>query len=86
MISLAITRQKYRTDRRVKCFVSSALSALGYACNTLDYQRLSDAIINFGGKPCSLQLVKRARTTVEPFGAEQLSQDLLFLYNKVLFD
>lgn len=58
----------------------------GYVCDALDYRGLSNAVRNFEDKSCALLLGKNARSTVEPFTAERLSQDLLSLYNKVLSD
>ena len=56
----------------------------GYVCDALDYRALSNAIQCFEDKSSALQLGKNARTTVEPFTAERLSQQLLSLYNTIL--
>lgn len=58
----------------------------GYVCDALNHQELGNAILNFEEKPRALMLGQNARTTVEPFTAEKLSQDLLSLYTKVLSD
>lgn len=56
----------------------------GYVCDALDYRALGNAIHCFDDKAKALQMGNNARSTVKPFTAERLSQELLSLYNKIL--
>lgn len=56
----------------------------GYVCDALDYSELSNAIQSFENKSIADRLGNHARSTVEPFTAERLAQELSSLYRKVL--
>ena len=56
----------------------------GYVCDALDYQGLSNAIRTFEDKSNADRLGKHARSTVKPFTAELLAQELSSLYRKIL--